>query len=163
MSKSIRAAVIVAMASLITVPAVGVAAAGEIGSGVSKGEIGEGVSRGPQPYGSLVICAGRGDAPASTITLIRNGKAVKSFKLAGCKLLKEHDGLTNGRYKVRHTAPAGYKTTGWISGGMSGTGDQRASSVSRSSFRIEPRKSMSTAGFLSANSSNWVTFSRTAR
>ncbi|HUR74930.1 MAG TPA: hypothetical protein VMZ00_11695 [Sporichthya sp.] len=157
MSKSIRAAVIVAMASLITVPAVGVAAAAD------HGEIGVGVSRGPQPYGTLTICAGRDDAPASTIKLIRNGRVMKSFKLSGCTLLNKNDGLTNGRYKVRHTAPAGYRTTGWISGGTSGTGDQRVSSISRSSFRIEPRASMSTAGFLSANSANWVTFSRTAR
>lgn len=154
MSRSTRVAVIVAMASLITVPAAGVAAAGEIG---------EGVSRGPQPYGTLAICAGRGDAPASTIQLIRNGKVAKSFKLSGCTLLSKRDGLTSGRYKVRHIAPAGYRTTGWISGGVSGEGDQQASSISRSSFRAQPRSAMSTAGFLSANSSNWVTFSRTAR
>ncbi len=164
MSKSIRAAVLIATAASILVPGAAMAAEGaEVGAGVSKGEIGVGVSRGPQPYGTLAICAGRADAPASTIKLVRNGQVVKSFKLSGCKLLTKNDGLSAGRYKVRHTAPAGYKTTGWIAGGMSGTGDQRASSISRSSFRIEPRATMSTAGFISANSSNWVTFSRTAR
>lgn len=156
MRTSVRATVIVAMASLITVPA-GAAMAAD------KGEIGEGVSRGPQPYGSLVICAGRGDAAASTIKLIRDGKVVKSFKLAGCRLLDAGDGLSNGRYKVRHTAPAGFRTAGWVSGGFSGSGDQQASSISRSNFRVQPRPSMSTAGFLSADSANWVTFSRTAR
>ena len=157
MSKSIRAAVLIATAASILGP--GAAMAAE----KAEGEIGVGVSRGPQPYGTLAICAGRADAPASTIKLVRNGQVVKSFKLSGCKLLTKNDGLSAGRYKVRHTAPAGYKTTGWIAGGMSGTGDQRASSISRSSFRIEPRATMSTAGFISANSSNWVTFSRTAR
>lgn len=157
MSRSIRAAVIVALASLITVPAVGAAAAAE------QGEIGEGVSRGPQPHGSLVVCAGRGDAPASTIKLIRNGNVVKSFRLAGCRLLDAGDGLSNGRYQVRHTAPKGYRTSGWISGGASGTGDQMASSVERSNPRLSPRLSMSTAGFLSPESANWVTFSRTSR
>lgn len=156
MRRSIRATVIVAMAALITVPAGAATAAHE-------GEIGKGVSRGPQPYGSLVICAGRGDAAASTIKMIRNGKVVKSFKLAGCRQLDASDGLSNGRYKVRHTAPARLRTAGWVSGGVSGTGDQQASSISRSSFRAHPRPSMSTAGFLSANSSNWVTFSRTGR
>ena len=156
MRRSVRATVIVAMASLITVPA-GAAMAAD------TGEIGEGVSRGPQPHGSLVICAGRGDAAASTIKLIRNGKVVKSFKLAGCRLLDAGDGLSNGRYKVRHTAPAGLRTAGWVSGGFSGTGDQQTSSISRSNFRMQPRPSMSTAGFLSADSANWVTFSRTAR
>lgn len=157
MSRSIRAALVVAMASLVTVPAVGAAAAAD------RGEIGEGVSRGPQPYGSLTICAGRGDAPASTIKLIRDGAVVKSFKLAGCRLLDAGDGLANGRYKVRHRAPKGYRTTGWIAGGVSGTGDQQASSVSRSNPRMQARASMSTAGFLSATSANWVTFSRSAR
>ena len=157
MSRSIRAAVIVAVASLITVPAAGAVAAAE------GGEIGEGVSRGPQPHGSLVICSGRGDAPASTIKLIRNGNVVKSFRLAGCRLLDAGDGLSNGRYKVRHTAPNGYRTSGWISGGTSGSGDQMASSISRSNPRISPRPAMSTAGFLTADSANWVTFSRTAR
>jgi hypothetical protein len=156
MSKSIRAAVIVAMASLISVPA-GAAVAAD------KGEIGTAVSRGPQPYGTLAICAGRADGPPSTITLIRHGKVVKSFRLTGCRLLGANDGLTNGRYKVRHTAPQGYRTAGWIAGGVSGSGEQQASSIRRSSFRITPRASMSTAGFLSAGSSNWVTFSRTAR
>ena len=156
MRRSVRATVIVAMASLITVPT-GAAVAAD------KGEIGEGVSRGPQPYGSLVICAGRGDAAASTIKLIRKGKVVKSFKLAGCRLLDAGDGLRNGRYKVRHTAPAGLRTSGWVSGAVSGTGDQQTSSISRSNFRMQPRPSMSTAGFLSADSANWVTFSRTAR
>jgi hypothetical protein len=157
MSNSIRAALVVAMASLIAVPAAGAAAA------AGQGEIGEGVSRGPQPYGSLTICAGRGDAPAARIKLIRNGKVVKSFRLSGCRLLDAGDGLSNGRYKVRHTAPSGYLTKGWMSGSVSGSGDEMTSSVSRSNPRMQPRPSMSTAGFLSATSANWVTFSRTAR
>lgn len=159
MRRSVRAAVMVAMASVIVVPigAAGTAVAAD------RGEIGEGVSRGPQPHGSLVICSGRGDAAAARIKLIRNGKVVKSFKLAGCRQLDAGDGLSNGRYKVRHTAPAGLRTAGWVSGGVSGRGDQQTSSISRSDFRMQPRKSMSTAGFLSANSSSWVTFSRTAR
>lgn len=156
MSKSIRAAVLIATAAVIVVPAGGVAAS-------ETREIGVAVSKSTQPYGTLAICAGRADGPASTIKLIRKGKVVKSFKLAGCTVLRKNDGLTGGRYKVRHTAPKGLRTAGWIAGGVSGEGDQRASSISRSSFRVEPRPSMSTAGFLSANSANWVTFSRTAR
>ncbi len=164
MSKSIRAAVLIATAASILVPGAAVAAEqGKIGAGVSKGEIGEGVSRGPQPYGTLTICASRADAPASTIALIRKNKVVKSFKLAGCRLLSAEDGLTAGKYKVRHTAPRSLVTTGWMAGGVSGTDEQQVSSVSRSRTRIEPRKSMTTAGFLHAGSSNWVTFTRTAR
>ena len=165
MSKSVRAAVIVAMASVIALPA-GVAAAaenGEIGTAVNHGEIGTAVSRSPQPYGTLAICAGRGDAPASTIQLIRSGHVVKTFKLSGCKLLSAKNGLSAGRYKVRHTAPEGQKTSGWIAGGLSGSGDQHASSIRRSNPSGKTHRSMSTAGFLSADSSNWVTFTRTAR
>lgn len=64
---------------------------------------------------------------------------------------------------MRHTAPKGYRTTGWISGGVFGTGHQMTSSINRSNPRMQPRPSMSTAGFLSADSANWVTFSRSAR
>ena len=110
MSKSIRAAVFVATAAAIIVPG-GAAVAAE------TGELGVAVSQSAQPYGTLAICAGRADGPASTIRLIRNGNVVKQFRLAGCTLLRKSDGLTGGRYKVRHTAPNGYRTTGWIAGG----------------------------------------------
>ena len=152
MSKSIRAAVLIATAGSILLPGAAVAA--------EQGEIGVGVSRSPQPYGTLTICASRADGPASTIKLIRKNKVVKSFKLAGCKLLSAENGLTPGKYRIQHTAPRGYVTTGWMAGGMSGTDDQQVSSVSRSRLRIEPRKAMSTAGFLHEGSSNWVTFTR---
>jgi hypothetical protein len=72
-------------------------------------------------------------------------------------------GLAKGKYQVRHTAPKGYVTTGWMAGGISGYGEQRASSISRSSIRIEPRKTMATAGFVHKSSSNWVTFTRAGR
>ena len=155
MSKTIRAGVLIASVASILVPGAAVAA--------EQGEIGIGVSRAPQPYGTLTICASRADAPASTIRLIRNNRVVKSFQLAGCRLLSAEDGLTAGKYRVRHIAPRSFVTTGWMAGGVSGTEDQRVSSISRSRMSIEPRRAMSTAGFLHAGSSNWVTFTRAAR
>lgn len=151
MPKMTRAAVLLATATAVLVPST--AHAGELGAAVStKG----------QPYGTLTICAGRADGPNSKIQLVRKGKVVKSFRLAGCKVLTAKKRLPRGKYKIRHTAPKGYVTTGWMAGGISGQGEQRVSSVSRSSFRIEPRKAMATAGFVHKNSSNWVTFTRTA-
>ncbi|GAA0605390.1 hypothetical protein GCM10009547_04150 [Sporichthya brevicatena] len=151
MPKMTRAAVLLATATAVAIPTA--AHAGEIGAAASTSE---------QSYGTLAICAGRADGPSSKIQLVRKGKVVKTFRLAGCKVLTKGKGLPNGKYQVRHTAPKGYVTTGWMAGGVSGKGDQSLSSVSRSSFTVKPRKTMSTAGFVHKNSANWVTFTRTA-
>lgn len=148
-----RAAVLIATASAIVIP----------GAAATAGELGSAVETNGTPYGTLTVCAGRADGPASTIKLVRKGKVVKTFRLAGCKVLGAKKGLAKGKYQVRHTAPKGYVTTGWMAGGISGYGEQRASSISRSSIRIEPRKTMATAGFVHKSSSNWVTFTRAGR